>query len=143
MAGGYWGQFFVRSRPHGSATFGLMLLAAAALSALGLAGGEYDIPVLSYAGAIGVGIGTCVLAVGPILRSIARRFAAAERIAIAQRLLAVVDVLAPGSGVPEERALLGAMSEIRDGRIDPTLDALEAAKSRLPPEARLAIDERI
>ena len=27
MAGGYWGQFFVRTRPHGSATFGLMLLA--------------------------------------------------------------------------------------------------------------------
>ena len=143
MAGGYWGQFFVRTRPHGTATFGLMLLAAAVLSALGLAGGEYDIPVLSYAGAIGVGIGTCVLAVGPILRSIARRFAAAERLAIAQRLLSIVDVLAPGSGVAEERALLGAMGEIRDGRIDPTLDALESAKSRLPPEARLAIDERI
>ena len=143
MAGGYWGQFFVRTRPHGSATFGLMLLAAAVLSVLGLAGGEYDIPMLSYAGAIGVGIGTCVLAVGPLLRAIARRFASVDRLAIAQRMLSIVEILSPGSGVAEERALLAAMGEIRDGRIDPTLDALESAKTRLPPEARLAIDERI
>src|SRR5439155_1590359 len=53
------------------------------------------------------------------------------------------DVLAPGSGVGDEKALLGAMRELRDGNIERTVDALVAAKARAPAEARLAIDERI
>lgn len=140
IAGGYWGPFFLRRDKR---TFGIMLLGSAGLAALGLVGESEDIRALSYAGAIGVGTSTCMLVVGPMLRSLARRLAAAERVSLAQKILTVVDVLAPGSGAAEEKVLMGAMGDIREGKIEPTLDALEAAKTKLPPDARLAIDERI
>ncbi len=143
VAAAYWGVFFLRRKPNGSSTFGLMQLAAAGLSGLGLIGREYEIPALGIAGAIGIGGGTCLLVVGPLVRGLARRFALAERLGIASRLLDVAELLAPGSGVAEEKALLGAMREIRDGHIEQTVDALTAAKDRAPVEARLAIDERI
>src|SRR6185369_4708004 len=78
-----------------------------------------------------------------LVRWAARKLAAAERLGAAARLLDVAEILAPGSGVAEEKAVLGAMREIRDGRIEQTVDALVAAKERAPAEARLAIDERI
>jgi len=143
VAAAYWGMFFVRRRPGGSYTFGLMQLASAALAGLGLLGREYDVPALGIAGAIGIGGGTCLLVVGPLVRSLARRFALAERLGVAARLLDLAELLAPGSGVAEEKALLGAMREIRDGHIEQTVDALNAAKDRAPADARLAIDERI
>ena len=143
IACGYWGYFFLRHRPTGSATFGLMQVGAAALAGLGLLGGRYDEPVLGVAGAIGLGAGACLLVVGPIVRGLARRFAAAERLGVAGRLFELADLLAPGSGVAEEKAVLAAMKEIREGKIEDTVEALTAAKHRESPEARLAIDERI
>ncbi|HLL25611.1 MAG TPA: hypothetical protein VK427_25920, partial [Kofleriaceae bacterium] len=144
IASGYWGVFFLRRRPNGTATFGLMQIGAAALSALGLYGERYgEARELGIAGAIGIGAGTCLLVIGPLVRALARRFAGAERLGIAQRLLDIAEILAPGSGVAEEKAVLGAMKEIRDGRIEETVDALTAAKDRAPAEAKLAIDERI
>lgn len=145
VAGAYWGWFFVRKQPHGTATFGAMQLAAAALSGFGLyAHRVEDAPrAMGIAGAIGVGTGTCLLVLGPLVRGLGRRFAAAERLGIARRLLDIAELLAPGSGVADEKALIGAMQEIRDGHIEQTVDALNAAKGRAPAEARLAIDERI
>ena len=145
IASGYWGVFFLRRMPNGTPTFGIMQLAAAILSGLGLLGARYytDKKWLGVAGAIGLGAGICLLVVGPLIRALARRFAGAERLGIAARLLDVAEYLAPGSGVAEEKAVLGAMKEIRDGRIEETVDALTAAKDRAPAEARLAIDERI
>ncbi|MBL9018215.1 MAG: rhomboid family intramembrane serine protease [Myxococcales bacterium] len=145
VAGAYWGWFFVSKRPNGTITFGLMQLAAAAMSAFGLyAHRVEDAPRwMGIAGAIGVGTGTCLLVVGPLIRALGRAFAAKERLGIARRLLDIAEVLAPGSGVADEKALLGAMQEIRDGHIEQTVDALNAAKDRAPAEARLAIDERI
>jgi len=145
VAGAYWGQFFLRKQPHGTATFGLMQLAAALLAGLGLYGHrtEDSAPWLGTAGAIGVGAGACLFVIAPFVRGLARRFAAAERLGIASRLLDVADLLAPGSGVADDKALLAAMKEIRDGHIEQTIDALAAARDRAPAEARLAIDERI
>lgn len=145
VAGAYWGQYFVRKQPHGTLTFGLMQLTAAALAGIGLYAHrtEDTPPWMGLAGAIGLGAGTCLLLVGPLVRGLARRFAAAERLGLAGRLLDVAEVLAPGSGVADEKALIGAMKEIRDGHIEQTVDALTAAKDRAPAEARLAIDERI
>ena len=144
VAGGYWGWFFLRRMPYGTPTFGIMQLGAALLAGLGMIGRRYEgDDWMGVAGAIGVGAGTCLLVVGPLVRALARRFAAAERLGIASRLLDVADLLAPGSGVADEKALLGAMKEIRDGHIEQTVDALTAAKDRAPAEARLAIDERI
>jgi membrane associated rhomboid family serine protease len=145
VAGAYWGWFFVSRRPNGTITFGLMQLAAAAMSAFGLYAHRVEDPPrwMGIAGAIGVGTGTCLLVVGPLIRALGRIFAAKERLGIARRLLDIAEVLAPGSGVADEKALLGAMQEIRDGHIEQTVDALTAAKDRAPAEARLAIDERI
>lgn len=141
VAGGYWGWYFVR---HDTLrTYGLMLLGAGALAGLGLLGRKYDATELGLAGAIGVGAGACLLVIGPVARGLARRAAAAERFQLAERLLDIADVLAPGSGVGDEKALLGAMREISGGNIDHTVNALEAAKARAPADARLAIDERI
>ena len=144
VAGAYWGWFFVRHPPSGSLLFGAMQLAAAACAGLGLIGRYTAGPaILGVAGAIGTGTGVCMLIVGPLVRTVARRFASAERIAIALRLLDVAEILSPGSGITEEKAVLRAMREIREGRIDPTVDALTAAKDRASADARLAIDERI
>ena len=143
IGAGYWGVFFVRQRPHGTATFGIMQLAAAGMAALGLIGRKVDAAALGVFGAIGAGAGICLLVVGPVVRVLARRIVAAERVGLATRLLDLAELLAPGSGVAEEKALLHAMTEIREGRIEQTVDALTAAKQRAPAEARLAIDERI
>jgi rhomboid protease GluP len=141
IAGGYWGWFFIRQ--DATRLYGLMLLASGALSCLGLLGRKEAIGSLGVPGAIGVGAGTCLLVVGPTVRGLARRAAAAERFGIADKLLTIAEVLAPGSGVADEKALLGAMREIHDGNIEHTIDALTAAKHRVPDEAKLAIDERI
>jgi membrane associated rhomboid family serine protease len=141
VAGGYWGWYFVRHEQ--TRLYGALQLVAATLCGLGLIGHRLDKEGLGVPGAIGVGAGVCLLVVGPVARGLARRFAAAERFGIAQRMLDVADVLAPGSGVGDEKALLFAMREIRDGNIEQTVDALTQAKDRAPADARLAIDERI
>jgi membrane associated rhomboid family serine protease len=141
VAGGYWGWYFVRHDQ--TRVYGFLQLVAAGLSGLGLIGQRFEKGELGIPGAIGVGAGVCFLILGPLARGIARRFAASERFGAAQRMLDVADILAPGSGVSDEKALLFAMREIRDGNIDHTVDALNAAKDRAPAEARLAIDERI
>ncbi|HEU4735078.1 MAG TPA: rhomboid family intramembrane serine protease [Kofleriaceae bacterium] len=143
VGAGYWGWFFLRQQPGGTMTFGLMQLAAAALGGLGLLGREVDAPWLGVAGAIGVGAGACLLVVSPLVRVVARRLVAADRPGAAARLFDLAELLAPGSGVAEEKALLRAMTEIREGRIEQTVEALTAARERAPGEARLAIDERI
>jgi membrane associated rhomboid family serine protease len=142
IASGYWGYFFLRNSPTGTPLFGMMHVGAALASLLGLLGSDRH-AAFGVAGAIGLGAGACLLIVGPLVRAAARRFAAAERVGIAQKLLDVAEILAPGSGVAEEKALLGAMKEIREGRVEQTVDALVAAKYNAPADARLAIDERI
>lgn len=143
IGAGYWGWFFVRQRPHGTATFGLMQLGAAALAAVGFLGHRLGIGWLGVPGAIGVGAGACLLVLGPLVRSLARWQIAAERMTLATRLLDLAELLAPGSGVAEEKAVVRAMAEIREGRVDQTIEALSQARERASTEARLAIDERI
>jgi rhomboid protease GluP len=141
VAGGYWGWFFVR---HPSTRlYGFLQLAAAVLSGLGLLGRKMDTNPFGIAGAIGVGAGTCFLVLGPMARGLARRLAGAERFDAAKRVFDVAEILAPGSGVDDEKLLLAAMREIRDGNIETTVEALNVAKQRAPADARLAIDERI
>jgi membrane associated rhomboid family serine protease len=141
IAGAYWGWYFVRHEQ--TRLYGALQLAAAALSGLGLLGQRFDKSGLGVPGAIGVGAGACFLILGPFARGLARRFAGAERFGAAEKLLDVAEILAPGSGIGDEKALLYAMREIRDGNIEQTVDALTAAKDRAPADARLAIDERI
>src|SRR5450432_367079 len=143
IAASYWGQYFIRASAQ-TRTYGLMQVGAAALSGLGLYHRRVGGPDwFGLAGAVGVGTGTCLLVIGPIVRATARRFAGAERFKIAERLLDIADILAPGSGVGEEKLLLAAMREIRDGNIEQTIETLAAAREQAPTDARLAINERI
>lgn len=145
VAGVYWGWYFVSKQPHGTLTFGLMQLGAAALSGFGLYAHRQEEGArwMGIAGAIGLGAGTCLLVIGPLLRGFGRWLAASEHLGLARRVLDLAELLAPGSGIADEKALIGAMQEIRDGHIEQTVDALTAAKDRAPAEARIAIDERI
>ncbi|HET9622869.1 MAG TPA: hypothetical protein VFP84_15955, partial [Kofleriaceae bacterium] len=115
IGAGYWGWFFVRRPPSGSLTYGLMQLAAAALSGLGLLGRGSDRAWLGVAGAVGVGAGMCLIVIGPFLRGAARRLVAAERPGLALRVFDLVEILVPGTGVAEEKAMVRAMTEIRQG----------------------------
>jgi membrane associated rhomboid family serine protease len=133
----------IRRRTGGRTRFGLLLLGVAALCGIGLLGREVESTGLGGLGAIGVGAGICMLIVAPVIRDLANRLAHRERYRLADQLLTIAEVLAPGSGVRDERALLGAMRELREGRIDQTVEALTAAKRTAPAEARRAIDERI
>src|SRR5574338_205223 len=141
VAGGYWGWYFVRHEQ--TRLYGALQLAAAGLSGLGLIGHRLDKPGLGVPGAIGVGAGVCLLLVAPLARGLARRLAASERFRAALKLLDAAEILAPGSGVADDKALVHAMREIRDGNIDQTVDALTAAKFRMPVDAHQAIDERV
>lgn len=143
IGAGYWGWFFLRHPPGPSLSYGAMQLLAAALAALGLIGPRVESAWMGVAGAIGVGAGTCLVFVGPMLRMLARRLVAAERPGLANAAFAVAEVLAPGSGIAEERAVIRAMTEIREGKIEHAVDALIAARGRAPDDARAAIDERI
>ncbi|MCX5744280.1 MAG: hypothetical protein NT062_17460, partial [Proteobacteria bacterium] len=143
IAGGYWGQFFIRRRPHGTALFGQMQLAAGLLSLIGVWARHGGPEAGNIAGAIGLGMGTCLLVVGPFVRSAARRMAGADQLKLARRLFDVAEILNPGSGIADEQALLGAMMEIREGRVDQTIAALTQARDRAPVASRRPIDERI
>lgn len=143
IAAAYWGSYFVRR--DSTRLYGLMQLGAAALAGLGILGRDAEAPpgALGFAGAVGIGAAACLIVVGPVVRALARRMAMAERFKIANALLSIAEVLAPGSGVGDEKALVTAMREIRDGNIEQTVEMLTLAKRRAPAEARLAIDERI
>jgi len=143
IAAGYWGLYFIRLGPQ-MRLYGAMQLGAAIAAGLGLYHRREGGPAwLGVAGAIGTGAGACLLLLAPLARATARRFAAAERFKIAARLLDVADLLAPGSGVSDEKALLAAMREIRDGNIEESVVTLTAARDQAHPDARLGIDERI
>src|SRR5262245_57484718 len=105
VAGLYWGWYFVRHEQ--TRLYGALQMIAAVLSGLGLLGRKLDESTLGIAGAIGVGGGACLLLLGPLARGLARRFAGAERFAAAERMLDIAEVLAPGSGVADEKTLLG------------------------------------
>jgi membrane associated rhomboid family serine protease len=142
IAAGYWGGYFVRQTS--TRGYGAMQLAAAAAAGMGLwsrktAGAE----ALGFAGAIGLGAGACLVVLGPMSRAFARRMAMAERFRTANALLSIAEVLAPGSGAADEKALVAAMRRIRDGHIEQTVEALSIAKRNAPADARLVIDERI
>lgn len=142
IACGYWGWFFFRRTP-GTPTYAYMLFGAAAMSGLGLVGLNNEEAALGIVGAIGLGAAGCLLVLSPVIRALARRAARAEYLGLAARLLDVADLLAPGAGAADEKAVLASMVEIRDGRVEPTVAALVAAKRELPQPARYAIDERI
>ncbi|MEO6773149.1 MAG: rhomboid family intramembrane serine protease [Kofleriaceae bacterium] len=143
IAASYWGLFFIRVGPQ-LRLYGVMQLGAAVAAGLGLYHRRAGGPAwLGVAGAIGAGAGVCLLLLAPLARAAARRLAAAERFKLAAALLDLAELLAPGSGVAEEKALLAAMREIRAGNIDDSVATLRAARGRAPADAQLAIDERI
>jgi rhomboid protease GluP len=143
ISAGYWGLFLLRRRAYPTLTFPMMMLAAAALSALGLLGQSQDTAALAPVGAVGLGAGACLLVIGPLSRRLARRANQAEHWSLARALYEVADVLAPGTGAREEKRLAAAFAEIHAGHVDEAISALRIVRDRAPPPAHRAIDEHI
>ncbi len=143
ISAGYWGVFLLRRGVYPTATFPIMMMVAAALSGLGLLGGEGELRVLSLAGAIGLGAGACLLVLGPLARRLARRANTAERWTLARGLYEIADALQPGTGVREEKRLAAAFAEIHAGQVDDAIKALLVVRDRSPVPQQRAFDEHI
>ena len=140
---GYWGILYVRRKPYGSAAFGWMLVATAALAGLALLGRSNGAGWADLVGVIAVGAGAVQLIVGPLLRSAARWAVASDRLRLAAALVDVRDVLQPGMGGREDKRMVAALRDVKEGRVDAAVAALETLRERAPASARPAIDERI
>jgi hypothetical protein len=101
VAAGYWGWYFTRHRPHGTATFGVMQLAAAALAGLGFLGHWRDIGWLGIPGAIGLAARVPpARPAGPRAGALAGRLRADDA---STRLPDLAEIPAPGSASPRRR----------------------------------------
>ena len=143
IASSYSGVCFICSGHH-RWLYSTMHLATAVAAGLGLYNSREGAPAwLGVAGTLSVGAGACLLLTAPLTLAVARRFAAAERFKIAQRLIDIADLLAPGSSVAGDLAFVATMGQIQDGNIDETVAKLRVASQQAQPEERLVIDERI
>jgi membrane associated rhomboid family serine protease len=142
VAAAYWGWFYLA---RGRRLYGLIAIGAGAASAVGGLGPQLELSAQT-AGLVG-GLGALavvlVLVVGPACRAAARVVVQSDRLALAGALLEIADVLMPGAGVGDDKLALAALREVRAGRIDETVAALEDGKRRLPASLGRAIDERI
>lgn len=143
ISAGYWGVFLLRRGVYATATFPFMMIAAAALSGLGLLGSGEESRFFSLAGAVGLGAGICLLMLGPLARRFARRANSAERWLLARGLYEVAEVLQPGTGVRDEKRLASAFAEIHAGRVEDAVKALLLVRDRAPAQAQRAFDEHI
>ena len=140
---GYWGLLYVRRKPYGTATFGWMLLATTAFAGLALLGRSSDAGWADLIGAIAIGAGAVQLIVGPLLRGAARWAVGNDRLRLAAILVDIRDLLQPGMGGREDKRMVAALRDVKEGRVDAAVAALESLRDRAPASARTAIDERI
>lgn len=142
VAAAYWGWFYAsRGRRLYGAVVGIAGLAAA-MSSFGSDLGITD-GTSALIGALGSGACVLLLVVGPACRWAARTVVQSDRLKLAGALLEIADVLMPGAGVGDDKLALAALRDVRAGRIDDTVAALEHGKTKLPRELGRAIDERI
>jgi membrane associated rhomboid family serine protease len=139
----YWGVLYVRRRPFGSATAGWMLLATAGLAGFALIGRRAGLGGADVLGAIALGTGTVQLLIAPTVRAAARWAVASDRLRLAAVLVDLRDLLQPGMGGGEDKRVVAALRDVKEGRVDHAIDALESLRGRAPEAARPAIDERI
>lgn len=142
VAAAYWGWFYAS---RGRRLYGAYVGCAGLAAAMGSFGGDLGITPGTSAliGALGTGACVLLLVVGPLCRATARAVVQSDRLKLAGALLEVADVLMPGAGVGDDKLALAALRDVRAGKIDDTVAALEHGKTRLPRELGRAIDERI
>jgi membrane associated rhomboid family serine protease len=140
---GYFGILHARRRPFGTATYGVMLIATAALAGIALLGQRAGAGWADLVGAIALGAGSVQLVIAPMLRGLARWAVATDRLDLAAVLVDVRDLLQPGMGGRDDKRTVRALRDVRDGRIDQTIASLEAMRERAPADARRTLDERI
>jgi membrane associated rhomboid family serine protease len=142
VAAAYWGWFYLS---RGRRAYGAIVIAAGLAASLGTLGpklgmAERTAGLVGGLGALGVFL---LLVIGPSCRAAARVVVQSDRLRLAGILLEIADVLMPGAGVGDDKLALAALREVRAGRIDDTVAALQQGKNRLPPALGRAIDERI
>jgi rhomboid protease GluP len=142
VAAGYWAWFYLA---RGRRSYGAFVALAALAAFLGYLGPRIGLAegTAGLVGGLGVVAAFLLLVVGPLCRAVARAVVQGDRLRLAGALLEIADVLMPGAGVGDDKLALAALREVRAGRIDETVAALQHGKSRLPPALCRAIDERI
>jgi rhomboid protease GluP len=142
VAAGYWAWFYLA---RGRRLYGGLIGLAALAAAIGYLGPRLGISegTSGLVGGLGAASAGLLLLVGPLCRAAARGVVQNDRLRLAGVLLEIADVLMPGAGVGDDKLALAALREVRAGRIDDTVAALQHGKTRLPPALCRAIDERI
>jgi membrane associated rhomboid family serine protease len=142
VAAAYWGWFYFS---RGRRSYGALIVGAGLAAAIGSLGPKLDLSAgtSGLIGGLGAGAVVMLLLVGPLCRAAARAVVQSDRLRLASALLEIAEVLMPGAGVGDDKLALAALREVRAGRIDDTVAALEHGKSRLPASLGRAIDERI
>lgn len=142
----YQGQLLLRRGGRARRTYGLMLVVDGLLALVSFVALRDDAAtrVTDMLGAVALGGFVCLVLVPPILRDLARRALAADRLGVARTLLGLRELLQPGLGAREEREFVETVADVRAGRTSRAPEALRARRTRVvDPLHRRAIDERI
>jgi rhomboid protease GluP len=139
----YRGGLLAWRRPFGSATAGYMLLATAALAGIALAGEDSGAAWWKAVGTIAVGAAAVQLIGAPLLRAGAAAALRDDRLRLAAVLVDIRDVLQPGTGGREEKRMIAALRDVKEGRVDNAIAALSALRDRAPANAKASLEERI
>jgi membrane associated rhomboid family serine protease len=136
---------FRRSAP-GQRTYAWLLIGDLVLAIVAFTArrGGADPRTADLLGVIAIGAAVCLVMVPPILRDVARRALARDRLRLAALLIDLRELLQPGMGARAERELVDSIMAVRSGRVDEAVAVLrETRASADNPLARRQLDERI
>ncbi len=141
----YLGPMVLRRSPPGRRTYGWMLIADLALAVIAFTARRQEPDrTADLVGAIAIGGAVCLVVVPPLLRDLARRALAHDRLRLALLIIDLRELLQPGMGARQERELVEAILAVRSGNVEAAVEVLREARATLnDPLARRQIDERI
>jgi len=141
----YMGPMLLRRLPPGHRAFAFMVLVDLGLALLSFASREEgDGNVSRLLGVIAIGGAVFLLVLPPILRDVARRALAGERLRLAKLLVDVRELLQPGMGGKQESELIATIIAVRNGEVDDAVAQLrERRRGAHDPYRRRQFDERI
>lgn len=142
----FQGQLLLRRGGPAQRTYALMLLGNGGLALVAFAARKADesVPGAELLAFLSVAVFFSLVFVPAILRDLARRALAADRVRLAVKLLAIRELFQPGFGARQEREFVEAIADVRAGRVDELLGSLRARRAQVEdPVLRRAFDERI
>lgn len=135
-----------RRSPPGQRTYAWLLVGDLLLAIVAFTArrGGAEPHTADLLGVIAIGAAICLIMVPPILRDVARRALARDRLRLAAVLIDLRELLQPGMGARQERELVDSIMAVRSGKVDEAVAVLRETRAGLDnPLARRQIDERI